>query len=203
MEASVCIGILEQAVFVLVEHAHLLVFLFLRPHKIIGIDEVVARVIRRVDINHLHLAEIAFLQEFEHFQIVALDVEVFGTVPVFAFFDAWAQRLADGLVGFHNRRLFANPRKFVCFVAVHHVGGKHLLEQFKIDGAFVYLLLLRAAFLVQLFRHAVREKGGDAVDVLGGQVGGFKFRFVHSGCLRYCCLQIFPLPNAYIHPYLA
>ncbi len=82
MEASVCIGILEQAVFVLVEHAHLLVFLFLRAHKIIGIDEVVARVIRRVDINHLHLAEIAFLQELEHFQIVALDVEVFGTVPV-------------------------------------------------------------------------------------------------------------------------
>ena len=151
MEASVCIGILEQAVFVLVEHAHLLVFLFLRPHKIIGIDEVVARVIRRVDINHLHLAEIAFLQELEHFQIVALDVEVFGAVPIFAFFDAGAQRLADRLVGFHNRRLFADPRKFVCLVAVHHVGGKHLFEQFKIDGAF------QLALFIHRFGDAVRE----------------------------------------------
>ena len=48
MEPSVGVGILEQAVFVLVVHSHLLVFFFLRAHEIIGIDEVVAGVIRRV-----------------------------------------------------------------------------------------------------------------------------------------------------------
>ena len=48
MKASVGVGILEQAVFVLVVHSHLLVFFFLRAHEIIGIDEVVAGVVRRV-----------------------------------------------------------------------------------------------------------------------------------------------------------
>ena len=48
MEPSVGVGILEQAVFVLVIHSHLLVFFFLRTHEIVGIDEVVAGVVRRV-----------------------------------------------------------------------------------------------------------------------------------------------------------
>ena len=35
--------------------------------------EVVARVVRRVNVNHLHLAEIRLLPQLEHFQIIALD----------------------------------------------------------------------------------------------------------------------------------
>ena len=84
MKASVGVGVLEQAVIVLVIHSHLLVFFFLRAHEIVGIDEVVAGVVRRVDVDHLHLAEIALLQQLKDFQIVALDVEVFGGVPVLA-----------------------------------------------------------------------------------------------------------------------
>ena len=48
MEPSVGVGILEQAVFVLVVHSHLLVFFFLRAHEIVGVDEVVAGVVRWV-----------------------------------------------------------------------------------------------------------------------------------------------------------
>ena len=48
MKPSVGIGVLEQAVVVLVVHSHLLVFFFLRAHEIIGIDEVVAGVVWRV-----------------------------------------------------------------------------------------------------------------------------------------------------------
>ena len=48
MKSPVGIGVLEQTVIVLVVHSHLLVFFFLRAHEIIGIDEVVAGVVRRV-----------------------------------------------------------------------------------------------------------------------------------------------------------
>lgn len=48
MKPSIGISILEQSVFVLVEHANLLVFFFLRAHEIVGMDEAVAGVVRWV-----------------------------------------------------------------------------------------------------------------------------------------------------------
>ena len=166
MKPSIGVGILEQAVFVFVVHSHLLVFFFLRAHEIVGIDEVVAGVVRRVDIDHLDLAEIALLQELEDFQIIALDVEVFGGVPVLAFFHAGAQGLPNWLVGFHDCRLLTDPCELVCLVAVHHVRREHLFQQLKIDRPFVHLLLRRAVFLIQHFRDAVGKQGGNAVYIL-------------------------------------
>ena len=139
MKASVGVGILEQAVFVLVVHSHLLVFFFLRAHEIVGIDEIVAGVVRRVNIDHLHLTEIALLQKLEDFQIVALDVEIFSGVPVLALRHAGAQGLPDRLVGFHDCRLLADPCELVCLVAVHHVRREHLFQQLKVDRPFVHL----------------------------------------------------------------
>ena len=179
MKPPVGVGILEQAVLVLVVHSHLRVFFFLRAHEIVGIDEVVAGVVRRVDIDHLDLTKIAFLQQLEDFQIVALDVEVFGGVPVFALCHAGAQRLANRLVGFHDSRLLADPCKLVCLVPVHHVRRKHLFQQLKIDRPFVHLLLRRAVFLVQHFRDAVRKQGSNAVYVLRRHIRRFKFHVVH------------------------
>ena len=48
MKPSIGVGILEQTVFVLVVHSHLRVFFFLRAHEIVGIDKIVAGVVRRV-----------------------------------------------------------------------------------------------------------------------------------------------------------
>ena len=173
MEPSVGVGILEQAVFVLVVHSHLLVFFFLRAHEIVGVDEVVAGVVRRINIDHLDLTEIAFLQELEDFQIIALDVEVFGIVPVLALRHARAKRLPDRLVGFHDSRLLADPCELVCLIAVHHVRRKHLFQQLKIDRPLVHLLLRRAVFLVQHFRDAVRKKGSNAFYVLRRHIRRF------------------------------
>ena len=63
MESPVRIRVLEQAVLVLVVHPHLLIFLFLRAHEVVGVDEVVAGVVGRVDVDHLHLAQIRLLQQ--------------------------------------------------------------------------------------------------------------------------------------------
>ena len=117
MKTSVGIGIFEQAVAFLTPLSALNLPLFALHLKIIGIDKVVAGVVRRIDVDHLDLAKIALLQKLEDFQIVALDVEVFGGVPVLALCHARAQRL----LGFHDCSLLTHPCELVCLVAVHHV----------------------------------------------------------------------------------
>ena len=42
----------------------------------------------RIFILQIHLAEVTLLEEFQHLEIVALDVEVFRRVPVAALLDA-------------------------------------------------------------------------------------------------------------------
>ncbi|GFI54973.1 hypothetical protein IMSAG013_00010 [Clostridiales bacterium] len=59
--------------------------------KIILIHKVVAGVVRRIDIDHLHLAVVGGLQKLENFQIVALYVQVLRIVKVYAFVRAGAQ----------------------------------------------------------------------------------------------------------------
>ena len=51
MKSPIGVGVLEQAVVILVVHPHLLVFLFLGAHEVIGIDEVVAGIIGRVYVS--------------------------------------------------------------------------------------------------------------------------------------------------------
>lgn len=48
MKPPVAVGVAEQPVFVLIEHSHLFLFFFLQTVEIVGVDEVVAGIIRRV-----------------------------------------------------------------------------------------------------------------------------------------------------------
>ena len=125
-------------------------------HKLNEIMAVADRcTVLRVDIDHFDLAEIALLQKLADFQIVALDIEVFGAVPVLALCHARAQRLPDRFVGFHDCRLLADPCELVCLVAVHHVRREHLFQQLKIDCP------LDPAVSVRRFGDAVREQSGN------------------------------------------
>ena len=61
VKPSVAVIVLEQPILVLVIHPHLTVFFILRTHEIVCIDKIVARIIRRVNVNHFDLAQIALL----------------------------------------------------------------------------------------------------------------------------------------------
>lgn len=58
-------GTLKFARFVFI--AHFLRIIGLAIGKVIFIDKIVPRVIRRIDINHFHRIKIGFLQNFEDF----------------------------------------------------------------------------------------------------------------------------------------
>ena len=69
--------------------------------EIIVINEVSPSVVRRIDINQLHLAEIRLLQQLQRIQVVALDEQVLRRIEVHALFTAWPQRLGNGRVRRH------------------------------------------------------------------------------------------------------
>ena len=169
MKTRVCCTIWNKLnIIVIVSIVYRFFILFSRHLKAVCINKYICScIIGWINENHLDLAKIALLQELEDFQIIALDVEVFGGVPVLALRHAGAQGLPDRLVGFHDSRLLADPCELVCLVAVHHVRRKHLFQQLKIDRSFDSVVSVRC------FGDAVREQGGNAVYVLRRHVRRF------------------------------
>lgn len=59
---------------------------FARLCEIVVIDEVIACVIRRVYVDHLDCAKIVLAENFEHIEVIALNVEIFGVPKIFGGF---------------------------------------------------------------------------------------------------------------------
>ena len=159
---SCCCTIFTLIIYisVLIKISSTFIVILVVHHERIWINEIVTSVIRRVNVNHLDCTKITFLQKFQHFQIVALDVKVLGSIPIHAFFLTRTQRFTDRLVGFHDSSLFTYPCKFVCFAALNHITRKHLLEQFKVDG------FLSLAVFVNGLGDTVREQRPNLFYVL-------------------------------------
>ena len=74
MKPSVTPSVLKQSIVLFVKQADLLVVLLLVHLKSVVVDKVVTGVVGRVDVDHLHLAQIGLLEQLEHLQVVALNV---------------------------------------------------------------------------------------------------------------------------------
>lgn len=54
---------------------HIVICLF---GKIVLIDKIISRVIRWININHLHFSKIGFPQDFQGVEVIAFDVDIFA-----------------------------------------------------------------------------------------------------------------------------
>ena len=88
--------------------------------EVIMIHEVVACVVGRVDVYHLHLAHIGVLEQFEHFEVVALNIEVLGGVPVDALFRTRAQGFSTRSHRLTLSSPLANPREVIHLWGIVH-----------------------------------------------------------------------------------
>lgn len=99
MEASIAFRIGDElATFVVVIAA----FRFVSGDgftEVVFVDEVVACVVRRVDVDELDFAGVVLAQELQRVEVVSLDVQVPGGVPVLATFLDGSQGLGDGFGG--------------------------------------------------------------------------------------------------------
>lgn len=78
MKTAIAFGVCHHAVAFFVILAAVFHVILGALCKVVLIDKIIAGVVRRVNVDHLDLAQIGFLQELQHFQIVALDIEVFA-----------------------------------------------------------------------------------------------------------------------------
>ena len=147
--------------------------------KIVLIDKIVSRIIRRINVDHLHLAQIGLLQELQHFQIIALNVEVFTvkaagrTVLAHAVCHNRAQRCRNGRIGRQHRLFLIRPCKLVAFFPALHDGvGKLLPQNVKVNGVFY----LAVAFYLG---NCIGEQLADQLNVALYTVKAVHFKVVH------------------------
>lgn len=136
MEASIAFRIGDElATFVVVIAA----FRFVSGDgftEVVFVDEVVACVVRRVDVDELDFAGVVLAQELQRVEVVSLDVQVPGGVPVLATFLDGSQGLGDGFAGEAFRLAFAGPSELVAFpVAFRHI-TKSLFQRVEVHRTF-------------------------------------------------------------------
>ena len=80
-----------------------------RFSEVVAVDEVVAGVVRGVDVDHLDAAGVGFLEEFEDFEVLAFDEDVAGGVFVDALAGNWDEGAFAGDGGEAAGFAFAGP----------------------------------------------------------------------------------------------
>lgn len=93
MEASLIFCVLTESISFFIPVSCIIVFI--RHRIIIQVHKIIARVIWRVNIYHLDLAYIGILEQFQHFEIIALDIEILRGVPIYRLFLARTQSLTN------------------------------------------------------------------------------------------------------------
>ena len=153
---------------------------FLIPNsKFIIINKVIPRIIRRINIDHLDLAQIGLLQEFQYFQIIALDIEVFTVkaagraVLANAICHNGTQGCRDGRICRQHRLFLIRPCKLVALLPTLHDGiGKLLPQNVKINGVFY----LAVAFYLG---NCIGEQLADQLNVALYTVKAVHFKVFH------------------------
>ena len=144
--------------------------------EVILVNEIIASIVRRVDVYHLNFPEIGLPQEFEHLEIVSFDVEVPGAVEVHALGTAGAEGGCGRGVGVEYGVALVGPLKAVAFlVALDYFVRKFLPEQVEVDGGDDF-----AVFVLRLCE-AVGEQSADFLYVFVYQVLG-----MHSEVFHIC-----------------
>ena len=127
---------------------------------VVGIDEIIAGVVRRVDVDHLDLAVVALLHEFQDFEIVALDDQVLRGVPIDAALGIGAEGCHGGRLDGAHRLGLAGPLETEALVLRLDPVAERAAEGFEIDLAVAEDL------------GEILTEHGDAVggDIHGGEI---------------------------------
>ena len=106
--------------------------------EFVGIDEgIVAGVVGRVDVDHLHAAGIGFLQDFQGFEIFGLDKHVLRAVEICGFFFAGDERAGSGALQVEIGGGFARPIELITFACAGQVFcAEDEFEFLKVDLVF-------------------------------------------------------------------
>ena len=190
MKTSIRIHVLDIFITQLIYCTRSLSILISRHRKIIMINKVITRIIRRININHLHLTQIRLLEKFKHFEIISLNIKVLGVVPIHTILLYRTQCLLNRLQNFGTSCLLANPVELVCLRSIFHcVVTKKLAKYVKINYSF-YPPPIRVGYL----RKARRRNLIKRIQIQLRSICRLQFhsfRIIHIFYYFYCCLLFF------------
>ena len=178
MEATVGVGVGAEAVALVVNLPGVLQVGQQALGVVVGVDEVVAGVVGRVDVDHLDLAQVRLLQQLEDLEVVALDDEVLGGVEGDALFRGGAQGAEAGRLDGAEAVGLARPAHAVALLAHVDRLAESQLEAVEIELAALGANLWEEA--QQLLLPFLDDVEGAKVERLGliglgpvGHVGSF------------------------------
>ena len=174
METPVAFGILNKAVALGVKLPAVRKVFVCTLRKIVLIDEIVSRVVRRVYVNHLDFAEIGLLQQLQHVKVITLDVQVFCVVEIDALLPAGAKGRSNRRIRQQDRLLLVRPSELIPFlVPVNDHSGQFLPQHIKVDGPHdLAVLILRLG-------QTVRKQLADFLNILVHLIWAVHFKFIH------------------------
>ena len=147
MKTTIALRICHHAISAFIVIARLHSPLSTLHTEIVIVDKIIARIIGRINVDHLDLAQIGFLQELQHFQIVALDVEVLAvkatgcTVLANTISHHRTQRCRDGCVCRQHRLFLVRPCELIALLpALYNGVGKLLPQNVKVNGVFYFAI---------------------------------------------------------------
>ena len=82
MEASISLGVCAELLALRINLSSVLQVRLQALGVVVRIDEVVPRVIGRVNVDHLDLSQIRLLEQLEHLEVVAFDDQVLSRIKV-------------------------------------------------------------------------------------------------------------------------
>ena len=101
------------------------------------INKVITCIVRWININHLHLTQIRLLKEFEHFEVVTLDIKVLGIVPIYTILLYGTQCLLGRTQNLCTSSLLAYPVELIRFGGIlHGIITKELTKHVKVNYTF-------------------------------------------------------------------
>ncbi len=134
--------------------------------EVVRIDEIAAGVVRRIDVDELHLAGVALVQQLHHVEVVALDHQMARVVPRDAVVGAGPQRARRRRERGLARGALAVPVEAVALVGV--------ADRALADQRLQHVDVDRRA--VRAFGHEFGEQRLQARDVVGGEIRRHRLR---------------------------
>ena len=122
METTITLSIalhrVENLVAILVEESTGCLKVFLTLREVVVIDEVIAGVIRRVNIDHLDFTKIVLAENFQHIKIITLYVKIFCVPEIFRCFQIRAKSLVDSSIGKTRSGTLIGPSELIALFAL-------------------------------------------------------------------------------------
>src|SRR5690606_10600507 len=97
--------------------------------KVICVNKVSARIVGRIYVDQLDLASVALLEQLEHLEVVALDEQVLGSVPVDALRWGRAERVGGRCEREPASSALPVPGEPVLLVGIGHALLAHELSE--------------------------------------------------------------------------